>query len=279
MVTKITLMGAGGKMGGRILDNIKDDPAFEVSCVEVGKAGIRNLEIRGISPVPESDALGVADAVVLALPDRLIGNVSKSMIPQLKGGALVISLDPAAAYAGVIPIREDIAYFVCHPCHPPLFELAENKEEQLDWFGGVAAKQSVVCALHRGEEDDYQRGEAIAAAMFQPILRMHRITVEQMAILEPAIVETTTASLLYACKEAMEQGIKMGIPKEAARDFVLGHLRVELAIIFDVAGFPFSDGAMQAIKAAQSKLLKDDWKEQISNLDNIRRSVRSITGD
>ncbi len=113
--------------------------------------------------------------------------------------------------------------------------------------------------------------------MFQPILRIHRITVEQMAILEPAIVETTTASLILACRQAMEAGIEMGIPKEAAEDFVLGHLRTELAIIFGASGFPFSDGAQLAIEQAQPKLLRDDWKEQITNLDNIRQSVKHIT--
>ena len=135
MITKIALMGAGGKMGCRIIDNIKDDSSFEVYCVEVGETGIRNLETRGVSPVPETDAFEVADAIVLALPDRLIGTVSESMVPKLKAGTLVISLDPAAAYAGVIPLREDLAYFVCHPCHPPLFEIAKTKSEQLDWFG------------------------------------------------------------------------------------------------------------------------------------------------
>ena len=265
-------------MGCRILDNIKADPAYEVLCVEVGEAGIRNLAERGVTPVAESDAVKDADAVVLALPDRLIAQVSESIVPQLKAGALIITLDPAAAYAGVIPMRKDIAYFICHPCHPPLFEVGETREAQLDWFGGIAAKQSVVCALHQGSDEDYALGESIAAAMFQPILRMHRITLEQMAILEPAIVETTTASLLYACKEAMDQGVEMGIPEQAARDFVLGHLRVELAIVFGVAGFPFSDGALKAIKEAQNHLLKDDWKEQISNMDNIRRSVKSIVG-
>ena len=278
MATKIALMGAGGKMGCRVFDNLSKESEYEIACVEIGEDGIRNLAERGVTPVSEDAALGDADAVVLALPDRLIGKVSETMIPQLRPGALVVSLDPAAAYAGVIPKRDDVGYFVCHPCHPPLFEIVETEAEQRDWFGGVAAKQSVVCALHQGSEQDYERGEAIAAAMFQPILRVHRITVEQMAVLEPAIVETTTASLIYACKEAMDLGIEMGIPEAAARDFVLGHLRVELAIVFGEAGFPFSDGAMQAIKAAQSKLMKDDWKEQITNLENIRRSVKVITG-
>ena len=71
----------------------------------------------------------------------------------------MISLDPAAAYAGVIPIRDDISYFVAHPCHPPLFQHETSKEAHEDWFGGAAARQSVVCALHHGEEENYERGE------------------------------------------------------------------------------------------------------------------------
>lgn len=277
MSVDITIMGAGGKMGCRILDNLMRRPDYAIACLEVSEGGLENLAERGVSPANEADALPASDVVVLALPDRLIGRICSEILSLLKPGAMIISLDPAAAYAGVIPMREDISYFVCHPCHPPLFQFEGSKEAHEDWFGGAGARQSVVCALHQGSDEDYALGETIAADMFQPILRMHRISVEQMAILEPAIVETTTASLLSACREAMEAGIEMGIPKAAAWDFVLGHLRTELAIIFDVAGFPFSDGAQLAIKEAQSRLLKDDWKEQITNLDNVRQSVKRIT--
>ena len=264
-------------MGCRILDNIKDNPAYRISCVEVGETGLQNLAERGLHATPQDEALPDTDVVVLALPDRLIGKLCPVIVPILKPGAMVVSLDPAAAYADVIPLREELAYFICHPCHPPLFQVEDTREAQVDWFGGIAAKQSVVCALFQGTEADYRRGEELAAEMFKPILRMHWITVEQMAILEPAIVETTTASLILACRQAMEAGIEMGIPKQAAEDFVLGHLRVELAIIFGVSGFPFSDGAQLAVEQAQPKLLRDDWKEQITNLDNIKQSVKQIT--
>ncbi len=277
MNTKIAIMGAGGKMGCRILDNLLGNPDFEIMAIEVGEDGLKNLAEKDVAPTRQDEALAVADAVVLALPDRIIGKVCPTLVPQLKPGSLVISLDPAAAYAEVIPVREDVSYFVCHPCHPPLFQVEDTSEAQTDWFGGVAARQSIVCALYKGSESDYQRGEKIAAEMFKPILRVHRITVEQMAVLEPAIVETTTASLILACRQAMEAGIEMGIPKEAAWDFVLGHLRTELAIIFGVSGFPFSDGAQLGVEQAQSKLLRDDWKEQITNLDNVRQSVKQIT--
>ncbi len=277
MTTHVTIMGAGGKMGCRILDNLKDNSAYEVACVEIGETGLRNLAQRGWSAAPQDEVLPLTDVVVLALPDRLIGKLCPAIVPVLKSGAMVVSLDPAAAYADVIPTREDLAYFVCHPCHPPLFQVEDTREAQTDWFGGVAAKQSVVCALYQGSDEDYQRGEDLAAEMFKPILRRHRITVEQMAILEPGIVETTVASLLTACRQAMEAGIEMGVPRQAAEDFVLGHLRTELAIIFGASGFPFSDGALLAIEQAQPKLLRDDWKEQITNLDNIRGSVKRIT--
>jgi len=90
-------------------------------------------------------------------------------------------------------------------------------------------------------------------------------------------VETTTASLIYACKEALDEGIRMGVPEEAARDFVMGHIRTELGIIFGYAGFPFSDGAIHAIKSAQERIFQKDWKANIFNKEAIRRSVADIT--
>ncbi len=274
---KIALLGAGGKMGCRISDNMIGETGYQMLNVEVSPQGIANLEERRLSVVSQEEAMKDADAVILALPDKLIGKISPSVIPQLKSGARVISLDPAAAYAEVIPLRDDLTYFVSHPCHPPLFEYEPNQEAHVDWFGGKAAKQSIVNALHQGPEEDYAICEGIAKAMFKPILRSHRISVEQMAILEPAVVETTTASLIYGCREALEEGIKMGVPKEAAWDFVLGHLRTELAIIFDMAGFPFSDGAKHAIAKAQESIFLPDWKERIFNRDAIKRSVKEIT--
>ncbi len=277
MTKKIALMGAGGKMGCRISRNMLREAAYEMLNVETNPAGRQRLADLGLEVVSQESAVAAADVVVLALPDRLIGTVTRDLIPQLQPGTLVIGLDPAAAYAEVMPLREDLSYFVCHPCHPMLFQMEATEAAHEDWFGGIAAKQSLVCALHQGSEDDYATGEAIAAAMFQPILRMHRITVEQMAILEPAVVETTTASLILACKQALDEGVRMGVPEEAAWDFVMGHIRVELAIIFGFAEFPFSDGAKLAIEKAQRRIFRDDWRENIFNLDSVKRSVREIT--
>jgi D-apionate oxidoisomerase len=278
MVTKVALMGAGGKMGCRITDNIKDKTEYEVYYVEVSDERQENLARRGLTTTGQDEALAAADVVILALPDKLIGSITQEIVPKLKSGAMLISLDPAAAYAGVIPIRDDLTYFVAHPCHPPLFNDEVTEEARTDWFGGVKAKQHIVCALHHGPEEDYARGEQIACDIYAPVMKSFRITVEQMAILEPALVETFSATVITALKEAYDEAVKMGIPPEAAWEFLSGHVRIEFAIIFGLAGFPFSDGAKLAVEKAYDKIFRPDWKEQILTIEAVQQSVREITG-
>ncbi len=278
MAMKVALMGAGGKMGQRITDNLMRLPErYEMAYVEVSEAGIANLAKRGLKPTPQTEALRDADAVILALPDRLIGRITREIIEDLKPGTMVVSLDPAAAYAEVIPLRDDLTYFVSHPCHPPLFNDEVTDEARTDWFGGVKAKHHIVSALHRGPEADWAKGDQLARDMYAPVMNNYRITVEQMAILEPALVETFAATCITAIKEAYDKAVEMGVPAEAAWEFLSGHVRIEFAIIFGFSGFPFSDGAKLAIKNAYEKIFKPDWMENIMNLDALKRSVAEIT--
>ncbi len=275
---KIALMGAGGKMGCRITDNLMKMPEkYAMRYVEVSEGGLANLAKRGLQPTPQNEALADADAVILALPDRLIGKITHEIIPLLKPGAMVIGLDPAAAYAGVMPVRDDLTYFVSHPCHPPLFNDEVTEEARTDWFGGVKAKHHIVNALYHGPDSDYDKGDQIARDMYMPVMKSFRITVEQMAILEPALVETFAATVISAIKECYDEAVKMGVPAEAAWEFLSGHVRIEFAIIFGFSGFPFSDGAKLAIARAYDKIFKPDWKEQIMNLEALKRSVAEIT--
>ncbi len=278
MTIKVALMGAGGKMGCRIADNIKDKAEYEVYYVEVSESGRANLAQRGLSATPQDEALRQAEVVILALPDRLIGKITQEIVPQLNSGTMVMSLDPAAAYAGVIPLRDDLTYFVAHPCHPPLFNEEVTEGARQDWFGGVNARHHIVCALHHGPEADYGRGEQIARAIYAPVMKSFRITVEQMAILEPALVETFSATVITAIKEAYDEAVKMGVPPEAAWEFLSGHVRIEFAIIFGFSGFPFSDGAKLAIQKAYDKIFLPDWKENIMTREAVQQSVREITG-
>jgi hypothetical protein len=276
-MTTIALMGAGGKMGLRIARNLKANADYKTLYVEISDAGKAELAELGLSATSQEEALQQADVVILAIPDKLIGKICHDIVPKLKSGTMVMGLDPAAPYAGVLPERKDISYFVSHPGHPPMFGEETDLEAQRDWFGGVKAKQSIVCSLHHGPEEDYAKGEAIARTIFAPVLRAHRLTTEQMAILEPALVETLALTCLVVIREAMEEVVKMGLPRQAALDFLLGHLRTTIAIVWDFAGAPVSDGAKLAVSQAMEQIFQPDWKK-IMKIENIQKSVREITG-
>jgi hypothetical protein len=274
-MTTIALFGAGGKMGCRITDNLKNGE-YPVFYVEVSETGIANLRQRGLEPTPQDRALGEADVIVLAVPDNLIERISREIVPALKPGALVVCLDPAAPCANRIATREDVSCFVTHPCHPPVFNDETDPEARRDYFGGIKAKQNIVCALFHGPEEDYARGEAIARRMYAPVMSAHRVTVEQMAILEPALSETTSQTCLQVVREALDEAIRRGVPPEAARDFILGHINIQLAIFFGEVNVQFSDGARKAMDRARAQIIQPDWKK-VFEPENIRECLEEIT--
>ncbi len=277
MKTKVALIGAGGKMGCRLADNLMKSEDYEVDYVEVSGPGVANLASRGLKTTAMDEALARAEVVILAIPDKLIKKITEEIVPKLKGGTMIMGLDPAAAYAGVMPVRDDLVYFVAHPCHPPMFNDEVTAEARADWFGGVHAKHHIVCALYAGPDESYGLGERIACAMYAPVMKSFRVTVEQMAIMEPALSETLCATLIAVLKEGYDEAVKMGVPPEPAWEFLSGHLRIAVGILFGFSGFPMSDGAKLAVANAKEKLFKPDWKEQIMNPEAIKRSVRDIT--
>jgi D-apionate oxidoisomerase len=271
----ITLVGAGGKMGCRITDNLKDS-VYDVRYLEVGEAGIARLRERGVEVSSAADALPVSDIVILAVPDVAIESVSRDVVSQMKSGALLVALDPAAPLDGKVSQRDDICYFIAHPCHPSVFNWEETEEKTRDFYGGISAKQSIVCALMKGDESDYERGVEIAKAMYAPIHRVHRVTLEQMAILEPALVETLAQSCIELVKKGYDITVEKGVPAEAARDFLLGHLRIQIAVLFGEVNGTFSDAAYKISARAHKVLFQENW-ERIFEMDDIRDQVRDIT--
>jgi hypothetical protein len=275
-MTDVALYGAGGKMGLRIIDRLGDVAGMTLLPVEPGD-GSEMVIARGFECLVSREAAARADVAVLAVPDAVIGPLATEIAPHLRPGALVIILDPAAPHAGRLPNREDIGYFVCHPAHPPIFPEDFSREALEDHFGTGKARQSIVCALVQGNEAHYALGESIARQMWGPILRSHRVTLEQMALLEPVLSESLLGSCLSVIREAMDEAVARGVPREAARDFLFGHLRVELAILFDLVPFPMSDGALQAIAEAMPIVFQPDWKERLFNPAQVADSVRRIT--
>jgi len=271
----IALFGAGGKMGFRLSRNLKST-AYPVRHVEVSPAGQRKLEAElGVDCVEAGAALEGADVVILAVPDTLIGRIAEAISAHLKPGTMVITLDAAAPFAGHLPERKDLTYFVTHPCHPSIFG-GGDEQARLDRFGGLAAPQSIVNSLMQGPEAHYAIGEAIAKVIYAPVLESYRMSVEQMALLEPGLSETVCATLLSVMRDAMDEVVRRGVPKPAARDFLLGHMNILAAVIFEEMPGAFSDACNKAITFGKPRLMRDDWKKVFDRAE-IADSIQRIT--
>lgn len=259
MAECVALIGAGGKMGGRIADNLKKED-YKVLYCEKAEAGIARLREKGLEVIPAEQAIPQADLIILAVPDALMGKISGELVPLARPGATIILLDPAAAAANELTVRDDLNYVVCHPCHPQLFSEQPSDEARKDFFGGIAAIQDVVVALMQGAEEAYQSGERLIRKIFAPVENTHRITVDQMAVLEPAMAEVVGAAAATLLREAMDEAVKAGVPKEAARAFMLGHASSCVAITFDAVAAQFSDACKIAIRYGYENVFKPDWR-------------------
>lgn len=276
MQTSIALVGAGGKMGCRLTDNFLKRADYAVHYLEISPKGIENLRARGVTLADPAPAVPAADVVILAVPDVAIGAISRDLVPKMKPGALLMTLDPAAPLDGQIASRPDVGCVIAHPCHPSIFNWEPTEKGFRDFYGGISAKQGIVCALMSGSEADYALGARVAADMYAPVSRTHRITLEQMAILEPAMVETLAQTCMEVVKEGYDTIVAKGVPADAARDFVLGHLRIQIAVLFAEVNGTFSDAAYKISKRAKPQLFREGWKK-IFELDDIREQVRDIT--
>jgi hypothetical protein len=276
-MTKLALFGAGGKMGIRLGANLAMNSEFETMHVEVSPEGqARVREAYGVECVDADIALEGADIVVLAVPDTAIGKISHAIIDQVKSGSMVFVLDGAAPFAGHLPKREDVTYFVSHPCHPPIWNDETTPEGRRDYFGGIAAQQGIVNVLVQGPEKDYALGERVGKAIYAPVARSHRVTLKQFALLEPGLSETVNGSLMKVLRMAMDEVVRKGVSYDCARDFLLGHMNIMGAVMFDQHKGVFSDAANKAIEFGIPVLMKDDWLRCFDD-DEIAASVDRIT--
>jgi len=139
----------------------------------------------------------------------------------------------------------------------------------------VKAEQAIVCALMQGPEEHYALCEDIAKTIYKPVNRSHRVTVEQLALLEPGLSETVGATLVTALRRATDVAIEKGVPRDAAMDFMLGHLGIEMGLLFEDHPGRFSDGAILAIEKATPRIFRDDWLG-VLEADEVMQSVKDI---
>jgi D-apionate oxidoisomerase len=271
----VALFGAAGKIGTRIANSLRNTTDYRMLYVESGEVGMGRLRERGLTPTTPEEAVPEAGVVILAIPDVLIGKVAAELIPTLNSGTLVILLDPAAPHGGELPDRKDISYFLVHPCHPPIVCDEDSSEARMDFWGGKA-RQNIVCALMQGTESDYLKGERIARRAFAPVMNSYRVTVEQMAILEPALAETVVLTCQFVINEAIDEAARRGVPYQIARDFVLGHMKVNVGILFGYIDAQLSDGAKLAVARAKENIFQPDWKK-VFEPENVLNEVKAIT--
>lgn len=275
--TKVTLVGAGGKMGVRLSNNLNNHPDYDTSYLEVSPEGLERMKAIGISASKPEDSIPDADIVIYAVPDIAIGKVTGSYVPKMKAGSIGMFLDPAAPLAGHLAHRDDISYFASHPCHPSVFNWEPDQKAHYDYFGGIAAKQSIVCALIQGPKEHYSVGEKIAKVIYGPVTKSIEVTIEQMGILEPALSETFCGALITVLKEGADAAIAKGVPKEAVFEFLMGHVNIELALLFEqLPGGKFSDAAIKAIAIGKEKIFKDNWRD-IFEPESVKEQIKAIT--
>lgn len=272
----ITLVGAGGKMGCRITDNFQKQTDYKVHYLEVAERGLQQLRTRGVTVTDQAVAVPGSDVVILAVPDVAIGAISRAVVPLMRPGALLMTLDPAAPLDGQLALRPDIGCVIAHPCHPSVFNWEPTEVAFRDFYGGISAKQPAVVALMQGTEEHYALGVEVTKTIYAPVNRVHRVTLEQMAILEPAMVETLAQTCMEVVKEGYDRTVAAGVPADAARDFVLGHLRIQIAVLFGEVNGTFSDAAYKISKRAKPLLFRDGW-QKIFEMSDIREQVRDIT--
>lgn len=257
-IATIAVIGAGGKMGMRVSNNLVKT-AHTVAYVENSPAGQERVTAAGRTLTDTSDAVRDADVVILAVPDLALKAVSADVVPQLKPGAVLLTLDPAAAYAGLLTRRDDVIQAVTHPCHPSVFVERHTPEEYADTFGGIAAKQDAIAAVESDDPAVKALVETVVRAIFAPVIDVHWVTVKQLAQLEPTLVETIACMIGALLKESLEEAVNIGIPEPAARAILLGHTQVALANSLN-GDNPFSDACLIAMDYGREMIIKPDWK-------------------
>jgi ketopantoate reductase len=270
----IAVIGAGGKMGMRVSNNLQRSN-HNVLYAENSPAGQQRTTDAGRTLTDSAEAVAQADVVILAVPDIALGPVSGALVPKLQPGTIVLTLDPAAAYANLLYQRADVEYAVAHPCHPSVFLQRKTEAELNDTFGGIAAPQDVVAALESGDTEKQAIAEVVIKLMYAPVLDVHWVTVKQLAYLEPTLVEVVACMVGSLLNEALQETIHtVGVPEPAARAMLMGHVQVALANGLR-GDNPFSDACLIAMDYGRDKIVKEDWKSIFADdeLDHVLKQM------
>lgn len=274
MSKTVAVIGAGGKMGARAAQKIGFSQTSRVLLCESHAGRARALRDSGLEVTPLEQAMAEADFVVMAVPDALIGSIARQVAPAMKAGGTLVMLDAAAAYAGELPSVPGVTQMITHPCHPPFFTEQASVEARRDYFGGIAIQDILVCLIE-GSEEAFAEGTELCRAIFAPVDRALRVTVEQFAFLEPAMSEIVVAAAANWMKQSMELAIEKGVPREAAEAFMAGHAQIAMAIVFGAESSPFSDAAQLAVEWGTERYINPAWR-QVFEKETLTGAIHDI---
>lgn len=250
-------------MGTRTSRNlVKNADKYDVMLVENAPKGIESIHERGLEVTPIEEAIDKAQVVIFAVPDTLIKKLSAIYVPMLKPGTGFLILDPAAAVAKELSLRDDCTFGVAHPCHPSFFLDQDTLEARMDRFGGDGGKQDIVMSKISGQDQVFALMQEAARDMYAAE-HAYVMTSEQIAFLEPTLVELLGATCLYAMAETVDEAERRGINRDAAVSFLTGHV---YNLCANFLGYipgkpPVSDACKVAIGLGNRLVLRDDWKE------------------
>jgi len=69
--------------------------------------------------------------------------------------------------------------------------------------------------------------------------------------------------------------VRAGVPREAARAFMLGHAQIPLAIVFGAIQSPFSDAAQIAVRWGTERVIQPGWRE-VFRPENVRAVIHEM---
>jgi hypothetical protein len=269
-LTTVTVVGAGGKMGMRVSANLSRAD-YSVNYVETSDAGQARVTAEGRSLSELDASVSTSDYVILAVPDTALGIVSSAVVPQMKPGSTLLTLDPAAAYAGLLTSRPEVVQAVAHPCHPSVFLERTSPEQYADTFGGTAAPQNVVAAIDNADDAQKAGAEALIRVIYGPVIDVFWVTVKQLAVLEPTLVETVACMVGGLLRDALWETVNtVGVPQAAAEAILYGHVQIALTNALRGSN-PFSEACEIAMGYGRETIVKDDWRKIFddSELDHV----------
>ena len=180
----------------------------------------------------------------------------------MKPGSIVLTLDPAAAYAGLLTTRDDDHPGRRAPVPPVDLPAAPDARG----MGRHVRRHRRAAGRHRRHRVATTRpsrrsSRPPCARSTRPIIDVHWVTIKQLAQLEPTLVETVACMIGALLNEALQEAVNtMGVPEAAARSILYGHTQVALANGLR-GDNPFSDACLIAMDYGRESIIKDDWKK------------------